>query len=104
MRFSTTTTIECSTDGQARSQIEPGWYAIPNRGHLQRMLTSRLARHAWMSYMVDKPPTEDPLLRRQVRVWEPEAHRPVLTFTRSAYKPYNTWVTLASGGCWATCD
>nr|OQO21143.1 hypothetical protein B0A51_09422 [Rachicladosporium sp. CCFEE 5018] len=53
------------------SQIEPGW-------------------HAWMSYMVDKPPTEDPLLQRQVRTWEPQEHRPVLTMSRSAYKPYST--------------
>ncbi|GAB7343651.1 hypothetical protein MBLNU457_1643t1 [Dothideomycetes sp. NU457] len=53
------------------SQIEPGW-------------------HAWMSYMVDKAPTEDPILRRQVRVWEPKEHRPVLTWSRSGYKPYST--------------
>ncbi|KAK8246734.1 NADH ubiquinone oxidoreductase subunit NDUFA12-domain-containing protein [Phyllosticta capitalensis] len=53
------------------SQIEPGW-------------------HAWMSYMVDKPPTADPILQRQVREWEPKAHRPVLTLGRSAYKPYST--------------
>ncbi|KAF4548114.1 ATP-dependent bile acid permease-like protein [Elsinoe fawcettii] len=53
------------------SQIEPGW-------------------HAWMSYMVDKPPTEDPILQRKVRVWEPTEHRPVMTMSRSAYKPYST--------------
>nr|POE65316.1 nadh dehydrogenase [ubiquinone] 1 alpha subcomplex subunit n7bm [Quercus suber] len=53
------------------SQIEPGW-------------------HAWMSYMVDKPPSEDPILQRQVRAWEPAEHRPVLTGTRSAFKTYNT--------------
>ncbi|KAI4663673.1 uncharacterized protein J4E88_006589 [Alternaria novae-zelandiae] len=53
------------------SQIEPGW-------------------HAWMSYMVDKSPAADPLLQRQVRVWEPKEHRPTLTWTRSGYKPYNT--------------
>jgi len=46
-----------------------------------------------MSYMVDKPPTEDPLLQRKVRVWEPKEHKPVLTFTRSAYKPYSTYVS-----------
>lgn len=45
-----------------------------------------------MSYMVDKAPTEDPILRRQVRVWEPKEHRPVLTWSRSAYKPYSTYV------------
>ncbi|KAI4708459.1 hypothetical protein J4E89_006515 [Alternaria sp. Ai002NY15] len=53
------------------SQIEPGW-------------------HAWISYMVDKSPAADPLLQRQVRVWEPKEHRPTLTWTRSGYKPYNT--------------
>ncbi|KAI4624828.1 uncharacterized protein J4E87_005309 [Alternaria ethzedia] len=46
--------------------------------------------HAWMSYMVDKSPAADPLLQRQVRVWEPKEHRPTLTWTRSGYKPYNT--------------
>jgi len=49
-----------------------------------------IARHAWMSYMVDKPPTEDKLLQRRVRSWEPETHRPILTQTRGAYKPYST--------------
>ncbi|GAB7347717.1 hypothetical protein MBLNU459_g5274t1 [Dothideomycetes sp. NU459] len=52
-------------------QIEPGW-------------------HAWMSYMVDAPPSVDKLLQRQVRVWEPKEHKPVLTFTKSAYVPYST--------------
>jgi len=51
-----------------------------------------LHRHAWMSYMVDKSPAADPLLQRQVRVWEPKEHRPTLTWTRSGYKPYNTYV------------
>ncbi|PSN71572.1 NDUFA12-domain-containing protein [Corynespora cassiicola Philippines] len=53
------------------SQIEPGW-------------------HAWMSYMVDKAPSQDPILQRQVRVWEPKEHRPTLTWSRSGYKPYST--------------
>ncbi|EMC96892.1 hypothetical protein BAUCODRAFT_32638 [Baudoinia panamericana UAMH 10762] len=43
-----------------------------------------------MSYLVDKPPTEDKILQRQVRVWEPKEHRPVMSATRSAYKPYST--------------
>lgn len=55
------------------SQIEPGW-------------------HAWMSYNVDKSPVADPLLQRQVRVWEPKEHRPTLTWSRSGYKPYSTYV------------
>lgn len=42
--------------------------------------------------MVDKPPTEDPIMQRKVRSWEPKEHRPVLTWSRSAYKPYNTLV------------
>ncbi|KAK5166121.1 uncharacterized protein LTR77_008382 [Saxophila tyrrhenica] len=53
------------------SQIEPGW-------------------HAWMSYLVDKPPSEDKIMQRQLRSWEPKEHRPVLTASNSAYKPYNT--------------
>ncbi|KAL1608751.1 hypothetical protein SLS59_001942 [Nothophoma quercina] len=55
------------------SQIEPGW-------------------HAWMSYMVDKSPAQDKLLQREVRVWEPKEHRPTLTWSRSGYKPYSTYV------------
>ncbi|KAL1582656.1 hypothetical protein WHR41_08772 [Cladosporium halotolerans] len=53
------------------SQIEPGW-------------------HAWMSYMVDKSPAEDKLLYPGLRAWEPKEHKPVLTASRSAYKPYST--------------
>lgn len=52
-----------------------------------------LRRHAWMSYMVDKPPSVDKLLQREVRIWEPKEHRPVLTMTRSAFKTYSTCVT-----------
>jgi hypothetical protein len=42
--------------------------------------------------MVDKSPAEDKLLQRQVRVWEPKEHRPTLTWSRSGYKPYSTYV------------
>ncbi|KAI9661589.1 MAG: hypothetical protein M1821_008827 [Bathelium mastoideum] len=59
------------------SQIEPGW-------------------HAWMSYMVDKPPSEDPINQTRVREWEPKEHRPTLTWTRSAYRPYSTYVESAT--------
>lgn len=45
-----------------------------------------------MSYMVDKAPSQDPILQRQVRVWEPKEHRPTLTWSRSGYKPYSTYV------------
>ena len=42
--------------------------------------------------MVDKAPSADPILQRQVRVWEPKEHRPTLTWSRSGYKPYSTYV------------
>jgi hypothetical protein len=44
--------------------------------------------------MVDKSPAEDKLLQREVRVWEPKEHRPTLTWSRSGYKPYSTYVEL----------
>jgi hypothetical protein len=44
--------------------------------------------------MVDKSPAEDKLLQRQVRAWEPKEHRPTLTWTRSGYKPYSTYVRM----------
>jgi hypothetical protein len=50
-----------------------------------------------MSYMVDKSPAEDKLLQRQVRVWEPKEHRPTLTWSRSGYKPYSTYVKYGQG-------
>ncbi|KXJ93457.1 NADH ubiquinone oxidoreductase subunit NDUFA12-domain-containing protein [Microdochium bolleyi] len=55
------------------AQIEPGW-------------------HAWMSYNVDKAPSQDPLLAIQPREWEDAAYKPVpnYTQTRGAYKPYST--------------
>lgn len=43
-----------------------------------------------MSYMVDKPPSEDKIMQKQLRAWEPKEHRPVLSASRSSYKPYNT--------------
>lgn len=49
-----------------------------------------------MSYMVDKSPAEDKLLQRQIRVWEPKEHRPTLTWSRSGYKPYSTYVAPRS--------
>ncbi|KAE8418275.1 NADH ubiquinone oxidoreductase subunit NDUFA12-domain-containing protein [Aspergillus pseudocaelatus] len=53
------------------SQIEPGW-------------------HAWISYMVDQPPTADKILQTGVRTWELSEHRPMLTLSRAAFKTYNT--------------
>lgn len=46
--------------------------------------------------MVDKSPAEDKLLQRQIRVWEPKEHRPTLTWSRSGYKPYSTYVAPRS--------
>lgn len=54
-----------------RAQIEPGW-------------------HAWMSYMVDKPPVEDAVLKTGQRAWELPGHRPNLTASRAAFKTYST--------------
>ncbi|EAW12564.1 complex I NDUFA12 subunit family protein [Aspergillus clavatus NRRL 1] len=53
------------------SQIEPGW-------------------HAWLSYLVDVPPTQDKILQLGVRAWELPEHRPNPTLSRAAYKPYST--------------
>ena len=53
------------------SQIDPGW-------------------HAWMSYSVDKPPTEDPILKTNQRSWEIPEHRPNMTMSRGAFKTYST--------------
>ncbi|KAJ6110077.1 NADH-ubiquinone oxidoreductase subunit B17.2 [Penicillium sp. IBT 16267x] len=53
------------------SQLEPGW-------------------HAWISYMVDAPPTQDKLLQTGLRHYEAREHRPNLTQTRGAFKTYST--------------
>ncbi|KAI1341019.1 NADH:ubiquinone oxidoreductase 13.4kD subunit [Xylariaceae sp. FL0016] len=55
------------------SQIEPGW-------------------HAWMSYAVDKAPTEDATLMYKKRPWEDTDAKTVPNHTLSwaAYKPYST--------------
>ncbi|KFX97529.1 hypothetical protein V495_07354 [Pseudogymnoascus sp. VKM F-4514 (FW-929)] len=59
------------------SQIEPGW-------------------HAWISYAVDKPPTQDKILQTMQRPWELREHRMNPTQSRGAYKPYNTVVPKIS--------
>ena len=68
------------TNSLRRAQIEPGW-------------------HAWISYAVDKPPTEDPLIRYQRRPWEDKDAKtiPNYTMTRGAYKPYSTYVASVQG-------
>jgi len=48
-----------------------------------------------MSYLVDKPPTEDAVLKTGQRSWEIPEHRPNLTASRAAYKPYSTYVVFA---------
>ncbi|KAL9108958.1 MAG: hypothetical protein Q9227_006354 [Pyrenula ochraceoflavens] len=53
------------------SQMEPGW-------------------HAWMSYMVDKPPSQDKIMQMGVREWEQPEHKENPTLSRGAYRPYNT--------------
>lgn len=47
--------------------------------------------HLWISYGIDKPPTQDPLMQTN-RSWASPKHIPNYTATRGAYKPYNTWV------------
>jgi NADH:ubiquinone oxidoreductase subunit len=59
------------------SQIDPGW-------------------HAWISYLVDKPPTEDPLLEIGRRPWDDKTARVNYTMSRGAYRPYSTYVALPS--------
>jgi hypothetical protein len=43
-----------------------------------------------MSYSVDKPPTQDPLLNAGTRAFEPSQALPNFTQTRGAFKTYNT--------------
>lgn len=61
------------------SQVDPGW-------------------HAWISYMVDKPPTEDSLMQFGKRPWESPEPKINNTLSRSAYKPYSTWVSIVKSG------
>ena len=55
------------------SQIDPGW-------------------HAWISYLVDAPPTEDKLLEVGRRPWDDKTARVNYTLSRAAYRPYSTYV------------
>lgn len=56
-----------------------------------------LFRHAWLSYMVDVPPTQDKILQTGLRAWELPEHRPNPTLSRGAYKPYSTLVSPLTG-------
>ncbi|RMZ85953.1 hypothetical protein DV737_g136, partial [Chaetothyriales sp. CBS 132003] len=65
------------------SQIDPGW-------------------HAWISYMVDKPPSEDTNLQFGRRPWDSKEAKPNHTQSWGAYRPYSTtkpkyhsWVPVA---------
>ncbi|KAF7561017.1 hypothetical protein G7046_g3122 [Stylonectria norvegica] len=51
--------------------IDPGW-------------------HGWISYSVDKPPTEDPLMQAGTRHFEPKFPKHNYTMSRGAFKTYNT--------------
>ncbi|KAJ1329561.1 NADH-ubiquinone oxidoreductase subunit [Microdochium nivale] len=65
--------VEYQSKDPDAAQIEPGW-------------------HAWISYSVDKAPSQDPLLAYQRREWEVTDSKPTPNFTQSrgAYKPYST--------------
>ncbi|KAJ8068823.1 hypothetical protein OCU04_002515 [Sclerotinia nivalis] len=63
--------VDYKDDEFSPCQIEPGW-------------------HAWISYIVDKPPNQDPILQTGVRPWELPHHRPTFTMSRGAFKTYST--------------
>ncbi|CAI4214818.1 unnamed protein product [Parascedosporium putredinis] len=58
--------VEYAKHDYDAAQVDPGW-------------------HAWLAYMVDKPPTQDGLLQTKAR-----SAIPNYTGTRSAFKTYNT--------------
>lgn len=63
--------VEYAKHDYDAGQIDPGW-------------------HAWISYMVDKPPNEDALIAIGARSYEPSVARPNYTMTRGAFKTYST--------------
>ncbi|ETN40417.1 uncharacterized protein HMPREF1541_04694 [Cyphellophora europaea CBS 101466] len=63
--------VEYSQKELDASQIDPGW-------------------HAWISYLVDKPPSEDKIMQMGLRPWEDHYTRINYTQSRGAYKPYST--------------
>ncbi|ATY58626.1 NADH:ubiquinone oxidoreductase subunit [Cordyceps militaris] len=62
------------------AHIEPGW-------------------HAWMSYVVDAVPGDDPLLTAGTRKFEPALPKPNYTQTPGAFKTYNTCVPPKTKMC-----
>ncbi|EXU96161.1 NADH ubiquinone oxidoreductase subunit NDUFA12 domain protein [Metarhizium robertsii] len=63
--------VEYAKHDYDAAQIEPGW-------------------HAWISYSVDKPPTEDALIATGLRKFEKPYAIPNYTQTRAAFKTYST--------------
>lgn len=63
--------VEYAKHDYDAGQIEPGW-------------------HAWTSYLVDKPPGQDPLLQPGTRAFEPEIPKPNFTMGPGAFKTYST--------------
>lgn len=63
--------VEYSQRELDASHIDPGW-------------------HAWISYLVDKPPNEDAIMAIGKRPWESPSPRINFTQSRGAYKPYST--------------
>ncbi|KAK4464751.1 NADH ubiquinone oxidoreductase subunit NDUFA12-domain-containing protein [Cladorrhinum samala] len=54
-------------------------------GHIEPLWRS------WISYTIDTPPTLDPIVQATGdRPWAPKTHVPNQTFTRAAFKTYNT--------------
>jgi hypothetical protein len=44
--------------------------------------------------MVDTPPNKDPIQAASEKPWSPKGHVPNPTFSRGAFKTYNTFVIL----------
>lgn len=63
--------VEYAKHDYDAAHIEPGW-------------------HAWMSYMVDKPPGQDSLITAGARHFEPAVPKPNYTMSAGAFKTYNT--------------
>lgn len=63
--------VEYAKHDYDASQIEPGW-------------------HAWMSYAIDTPPPQDPLIQTGTRAFEPKFPVPNRTMTWGAFKTYST--------------
>lgn len=66
--------VEYAKHDYDAAHIEPGW-------------------HAWISYSLDTPPTEDALIKAGTRHFEPTKAIPNYTQTRGAFKTYNTYVS-----------